>query len=116
MADAPGPILAAIDARRGNWFTQLYRLQEESLPEALGEPHWGPPAEHPLHRAAAVVGFGVARLAELGDAAPGLKVLEPEYLAAAAARLAPRLPRPWQSSTLSHPLYLLPPSVSRPRP
>ena len=121
---SPGPTLAAVDALRGAWFTQLFqaRPSPEALPRPRGEAAWtantdllgtlpsGLPGT-PL----TVVALGVESLRQAASWPEGTRFQEPAPLAATAALLARRLPEPWDPTTLTRPLYLRPPAVHRPK-
>lgn len=115
----PGATLvAAVDALRGEWFVQPFRATSPTAaPEVLDEARIAGPAEILDLEPAAVVGFGVRRLAAGPPAPPsgGPLWIEPESLAGDALRLA-GLRRPaWNGPELTEPLYLRPPAVSAPR-
>lgn len=115
---AGATLVAAVDALRGEWFVQPFRVgSPAAAPEVLDEARIAGPAEILDLEPAAVVGFGVRRMAE-GPAVPpsGAPLwIEPESLAGDALRLA-ELRRPaWNGPELTEPLYLRPPAVSAPR-
>ncbi len=110
---APGPLLAVVDALRGEWFTQRF----EADPRATGPPL---PLEQPVVRTPAelaaldvrtLVGFGLGALAAVGlpverlDARP----LAPSLIEwAAAAKID------WDPLLLTRPLYLRSPATTPP--
>lgn len=134
-ASVTGPVVAVVDALRGEWFSQLF--------EATGEPREAEPvirtpeAVAALHPAL-VIGFGARRVAESDGWAAGagggspvrpVQVVdlsthqpgEPGELAPDALRLAARLAMEdpgrfdWSPATLTAPLYLRPPATTLPK-
>ncbi len=104
---APGPVVAVVDALRGEWFAQAFDLPAGAAPAARGEARILAPAAIARLEPATVVGFGAGRV----DPA---RALEPDELAPAALHLAALRPIAWDPGTLSAPLYLRPPAVSLP--
>jgi tRNA threonylcarbamoyl adenosine modification protein YeaZ len=106
-------VIAAVDALRGEWSAQAFVAGTVSMP--LGEMTLAPGPELPRlagGRPAAIVGFGVSRLA----GPSGLRLVEPDSLAPAAARLAAAPETEWDARLLVSPLYSRPPAISAPRP
>lgn len=111
---ADGPVVAAVDALRGEWSVQAFNPMGElellpgaRIPRLLpGVPGGG----------GTVVGFGVSRLADLSDWPPGVRLLEAGPLAGAAVRLASRLDLEWDPDLLVRPLYSRPPAITPARP
>lgn len=131
-----GPVVAVVDALRGEWFSQLFAPSGEPLEAA---PAIRTPEEIAALDPALVIGFGARRLAEsdgwspnpvdpAGPAgAPRARVLDlaadgPGELAPAALRLAARMAVEaperidWSPTTLTSPLYLRPPATTLPKP
>jgi tRNA A37 threonylcarbamoyladenosine modification protein TsaB len=106
-----GTIVAAVDALRGEWSAQAFR----SGPVALGEIQLVPGSRLP-ELGSAIVGFGVARLAELPDWPAEARLIEPGPLAGAALRLAGDSRTVWDPDFLIRPLYSRPPAITKPRP
>lgn len=119
----PVRIAAVVDALRGQWFTQLFRVAPGEAPEALPvagddpEPAILDPAAVAALTPDAVCGFGAGRLAdEPGwSASPAIEVVEPTLLAPDLLRLAALVPVEWRPETLVAPLYLRAPAVSLPK-
>lgn len=106
-----GPVVAAVDALRGEWSVQAFNpLSEmELLP--------GPEIPRLLPGdAGTVVGFGVSRLADLPGWPEGVRLLEAVPLAGAAVRLAATLDLDWDPDLLVRPLYSRPPAITPARP
>ncbi|HSN88628.1 MAG TPA: tRNA (adenosine(37)-N6)-threonylcarbamoyltransferase complex dimerization subunit type 1 TsaB [Thermoanaerobaculia bacterium] len=101
-----GPVLAVVDALRGEWSAQLFSA--DPFPRALSAEELRPGTE----LAGRIAGFGVSRLA--ADAR-GLLLLEPGPLAPAAIRLAAEPDLAWDPSLLTSPLYARPPAVTVPK-
>ena len=107
---ADGPVLAVVDALRGEWFTQLYEPGE--IPDALEQPTLRGLAEIGASGARSVVGFG---LDALTDGLDPLVAIEAQPLApflierAAAGELA------WDPMELTEPLYLRPAATTPPK-
>jgi tRNA threonylcarbamoyladenosine biosynthesis protein TsaB len=110
-------VIAAVDALRGDWSAQAFAAGSVPLP--LGEMQLVAGAELPRlsgGRPAAMVGFGVSRLAALPDWRAGPRLVEPGPLAPAAARLAMAEGTEWSPQLLVSPIYSRPPAISLPRP
>ena len=105
-AAEPGPVVAAVDALRGEWSAQAFQA---------GEPLSGMELVHGSALAslvpgiAAVTGFGVSRLP---DWPAEVRLIEAGPLAATALQLAPT---EWDSDLLIHPIYSRPPAITAPR-
>ena len=121
--EGPVRIAAVVDALRGQWFTQLFRVVPGEAPEALptsGDAD-GPAIIDPAQVAAlapdAVCGFGAGRLTgEPGwDEGGAIEIIEPAPLAPDRLRLAALALVEWRPETLVSPLYLRAPAVSLPR-
>lgn len=107
---AEGPVVAAVDALRGEWSVQAFNPSSEM--ELLP----GPQIPRLLPGdAGTVVGFGVSRLAG-PDWPPGVRLLEAGPLAGAAVRLATSLNLDWDADLLVRPLYSRPPAITPARP
>jgi len=110
-------VIAAVDALRGEWSAQAFL--GGLIPSALSAMELAAGADLPRlagGRRAAIVGFGVSRLASLPDWAAAPRLVEPGPLAPAAARLAAGEGVEWDASFLVSPIYSRPPATSLPRP
>ncbi|MGH9381577.1 MAG: tRNA (adenosine(37)-N6)-threonylcarbamoyltransferase complex dimerization subunit type 1 TsaB [Thermoanaerobaculia bacterium] len=107
-----GPVLAVVDALRGEWSLQTFTCHA-GLPEPVDEPRLVRPDDLPRSGRGVLVGFGVESLAE-ALAGSGIEVREAPPLAPVAARLAARLAPRWDPALLTRPLYARPPAVERP--
>lgn len=109
-------VIAAVDALRGDWSAQAFAAGP--VPRPFGEMELVPGTELPrlVNGPAVLVGFGVARLAELPGWPPGLRLVEPGPLAPAAARVAADPGTEWNPALLTSALYSRPPAISLPRP
>ena len=109
-------VIAAVDALRGDWSAQAFAAG--SVPRPLGEMELLPGSALPrlAPGPAVLTGFGVARLAEIPDWPPGLRLAEPGPLAPAAARVAADPGTEWNPALLTSALYSRPPAISLPRP
>lgn len=109
VASGDAPVLAVVDALRGEWFAQPFAPGMPPMP--LAEARIVPAAHLDAFGAAAVVGFGVERLRTSLSAA---RLIEATGLAAHAARLAPHVAPAWDPALLCRPLYLREPAVTLP--
>ncbi len=100
-------VVAVVDALRGDWFAQWFRSAEP--PRPLAEPRLVAADSLRESGPALIVGFNAQGLA--GDAAAGIRILEPPPLAAVAVRHAHRADIDWDPAVLVAPLYLRPPSA-----
>lgn len=107
-----GPVLAVVDARRGDYFVQRFAGSAELRP--LEPPRRAPAAELSSLDMTTVVGHDLAPLRHLPGWPSGTVWHEPGPLAATAARLAVRRPGGWSAEQLTRPLYLEAPAVSPP--
>lgn len=113
-----GLLVAAVDALRGEWFTQDFA---GSPPLPLAPPRLRRPAEIVELVALAparLVGFGVGALAASPGWPAATALVEPGALAPAALRRAAepgQAPLDWDAAALTRPLYLRPPSVTLPK-
>jgi tRNA threonylcarbamoyladenosine biosynthesis protein TsaB len=107
-----GPVLAAVDALRGEWTVQPF-AGEPLFP--LAEAETVPAAELAARRPAALVGFGVAALAATPAWPAEMRLIEPGPLAPVALRLLARLAPVWDAALLTAPIYARPPAVTTPR-
>ncbi|HEX3129382.1 MAG TPA: tRNA (adenosine(37)-N6)-threonylcarbamoyltransferase complex dimerization subunit type 1 TsaB [Thermoanaerobaculia bacterium] len=108
---ADGPVVAAVDALRGEWSAQAFNpLSEMELLPGARIPCLLP------GDTGTVVGFGVSRLGELPGWPPGVRLLEAGPLAGAAVRLAASLDLDWDAGLLVRPLYSRPPAITPARP
>lgn len=99
---------AVVDALRGEWFVQRFRGGRPPVP--LAAPGLRRAAELGGDGAAAVVGFGVEKLA----LPAGVDRIAAGPLAGAALRLAALQPPAWDAELLLAPLYLRDPAVTAP--
>lgn len=104
-----GPVLAVVDALRGDWSAQLFTA--EPFPRPLGAEEVVPAGDLARSGAGRIVGFGVSRL----DDAGGISKVEPGPLAPSAIRLAAEPGLAWAPGLLTSPLYARPPAVTLPR-
>ncbi|MFQ5527529.1 MAG: tRNA (adenosine(37)-N6)-threonylcarbamoyltransferase complex dimerization subunit type 1 TsaB [Thermoanaerobaculia bacterium] len=105
------PIVAAVDALREECFVQVF--DGRSL-EPLDEPEvWSNAALAGFERTR-IAGFGLDRLKEhLGDSPSVPELFEAEALAADLIAIASADGFAWNPETLTEPLYLRPPAVTR---
>ena len=110
----PDPLLAVVDAIRGQWMTQEFSPGKPAT--ARSERELQHPAELLARAPARIIGFGVSGLAtERGWREAGIELIEPPPLAPVAARQASALAIDWDPSRLTAPIYFRPPAVSLPR-
>ncbi len=109
---APGPLVAVVDALRGEWFTQSFETARggDAPPVPLEEPVVRAPAELAALGAATLVGFGLGALAEAG--LPGERI-EARPLAPSLIEWAAVAGIDWRPDALIEPLYLRPPAATR---
>ncbi len=116
-AAAPGEaeVLAAVDATRGDWVVQRFRVGAASVPVPLSGPE--------LLNAAALAGVAPCRLSGFGAvqlaaepwvAESAIELVEPAPLAAVAARRLRAGEIDWDPSRLTSPIYFRPPAVTLP--
>lgn len=110
-------VFAAVDALRGDWHAQAFRIVD-GLPEPRGEAALRTSREL-LDAArgepeACLVGFGIDLLRGEDDADTPIERIEPPPLAAPAARLLARSKISWDPALLTEPIYFRPPAVSKP--
>ena len=103
---APGRLIAAVDALRGEWFVQTFAAPD-ARPD--GEIERQAATDLALSSDATVVGFGVSELANI--AGPETHLLEAQELAPTAALLASTWTE-WRAEDLLSPLYMRPPAVT----
>lgn len=120
---AQDEVIAAVDAIRGDWSVQRFRVepvdasgsQHSNLQRAvaLDETILVAGAELDRYAPCRLIGFGVTAL----DTIPGIEVIEPPPLAATAARLLSLDPgaTPWDVDQLTRPIYARPPAVTPPK-
>jgi len=109
------PVIAVVDALRGDWSAQAFTASGQPL----GEMELMPGPELPrLARGghAAVIGFGASRLAELPGWPADLRVIEPGPLAPTAARRAAAPETVWDPGLLTTAIYSRPPAITLPKP
>jgi tRNA threonylcarbamoyl adenosine modification protein YeaZ len=111
----PGSLaLGAVDALRGEWTVQPFRVG--AAPVELGPSETLAPAALARFAPAVVVGFGLAAVASRPDWPAGLWAIEPGPLAPVALRLAHVEPPDWDPLALTRPLYARPPAATLPKP
>lgn len=121
-----GPIIAVVDALRGEWTAQAFERAGAGVPQSLGGAVLVPGREVPSLRpgspgpprgeGSTVIGFGVSRLAELPDWPREIHLVEAGPLAPPAARLLADPAAVWDPALLTAPLYARPPAVTQPPP
>jgi tRNA threonylcarbamoyladenosine biosynthesis protein TsaB len=106
-----GTVWAVVDAIRGEWFGQPFRLAPDAAPEVLAEPRLMTSDELLAEAPEILVGFGLGRL----PSEAGRRIVPTEL--ASAALLSVALAHPvWDATGLTRPLYLRAPEVGEPRP
>ncbi|MEZ5331486.1 MAG: tRNA (adenosine(37)-N6)-threonylcarbamoyltransferase complex dimerization subunit type 1 TsaB [Thermoanaerobaculia bacterium] len=101
------PVLAVVDALRGDWFTRL------STPAGpTEEPELRRPEDIAALAPCVVSGFGAGDLVAASGAPAGMTAFEPAELASSTLRLALLTPPAWDAGRLSRPRYLRPPAVT----
>lgn len=105
---AAGPILTAIDALRGEWFSQLF--DPGNPPASLEPPRLRDGAAIKASGAATLIGFDLEPLLQ---AAPDLEILDATPLAPTLIERATLPDLDWNPLTLTEPLYLRPPATTR---
>ncbi len=117
--DGDSDVLAAVDAMRGDWVTQRFRVESRPgrgrVPEPLSAPE--------LLAASAMRDLGPCRLVGFGAGAlhrqpwfpdSGIEIVEPPPLATVAARWVAAGDVDWRPERLSAPIYFRPPAVTVP--
>jgi len=99
------PVLALVDALRGEWFAQLLVTGREAGP--LSPPERLPAAALAGLGARTAIGFALDPLA---PSLPGVRLAAAAPLAAAAARALSREAPAWEATLLLEPLYLRAPT------
>jgi tRNA threonylcarbamoyl adenosine modification protein YeaZ len=109
-----GTVHAAVDAMRGDWTVQSFRVApgEPGFPEPLAAAELRPGTELDDLAPGRLAGFGIRRLTETA----AIELVEPPPLAPVAARIASLEPPPWDPAGLTRPIYFRPPAVTLPRP
>lgn len=103
--------VGAVDSLRGEWAVEDWSGGVGRGMELL------PGSELARFAPGAIVGFGVARLADLPGWPAGARLVEPGPLAPAALSLLAALPEDrWDPALLTAPIYARPPAVTAPRP
>lgn len=108
----PEPVLAAVDALRGEWTVQPF-TGDPPRPLAEAETVPGPALAAVGPRV--VIGFGVSALASSPDWPEAVETREPGPLAPFALRLLERFEPVWDPALLTAPIYARPPAVTVPR-
>lgn len=104
---ASEPVVAAVNALRGEWFTRSFLAGQP-----LEEPVLRRPGDLRELLPCRLSAFGAGQLARSAGQPDGLSVFEPEALAAAALELARERSLDWDPQRLTRPLYLRPPAVT----
>lgn len=108
-------VIACVDALRDEWMIQMF--ESGSSVEPPQQPRLWSEGEVGALRSTCLVGFGVSRLRPWIDPRAEVTLVEPGPLAAHALRLLSSPQKfDWRFDNLSNPLYLSPPTVSRPIP
>ncbi len=107
---AGGPLLAVVDAMRGEWFVQRFARSNDRALAAVAEAAILRPETVDLEGIERIVGFDAARFASATGA--NVELIERPELCVAAARAAAAGRWPWDPAPLSHPLYLRAPAIS----
>jgi len=115
----PATVVAAVDAMRGDWSVQRFRIAAGAPPRAepLAAAERRPGSELPELAPCRLAGFGVRRLADepwwRADAA--IELFEPPPLAPVAAREISARGVDWNPARLTSPIYFRPPAVTVPK-
>jgi len=110
-AGEPAEVLAAVDAMRGDWYVQRFRLEAGPVP--LSEAGLRPGGSLGELAPCRLVGFELERLAGepwWGEAE--IEVVEPPALAPLALRFAFQPGIEWDAARLTQPIYFRPPAVT----
>ncbi len=107
-------VLAAVDATRGDWVTQRFRVGSRPVP--VSEPELLAATALRDRGPCRLAGFGASVLSREGwFAGAGIELLEPPPLAAAAARWLSAGDIDWRPEKLTSPIYFRPPAVTLPK-
>lgn len=106
---AGSPVVAAVDALRGEWTVQTF-APGPGWPQPLDEPRLVSANDLAREATGVLVGFGVEALASVRNGAD-VVAREARPLAPIAARMAARQAPAWDASLLTRPLYARPPAV-----
>ncbi len=102
--------LAVVDALRGEWFWQCFRVGKNGIAEVLSTPTCSAPSEFPLSEISTIIGFEAN--SKLGRDLPNSHpALDPGPLARAALQYMTVLRPTWDASRLCAPLYLRSPAI-----
>lgn len=119
---ADGPVIAAVDAIRGEWYAQGFELDATSADDvnrsaqAISDAGLKPSEELLSANPIQLVGFGISRLTEEPAYRPEItRLTEPDPLATLAARWLTPKQIEWEPRRLTAPIYFRPPSVTLPR-
>ncbi len=107
----PGPVLAVVDALRGEWFSQLFST-EGDRPVPLEEPRLRTVPEVGDSEAQTIIGFD---LGALEDAASVQNRVEASVLAPSVLEWAAITEIDWNPYVLTEPLYLRAPATTPPK-
>lgn len=105
-------VLAIVDALRGGWYAERYRLIEDHLPESLGPPGVLSVAELAGLEFDCVAGSSSPGSPDVGSSRAFTRVFEPECLATSMLELPGKRGFVWRSETLATPLYLRRPNIT----
>lgn len=118
-AGPPATVVAAVDAMRGDWSVQPFRIVAGAPPrvEPLAAAERRPGSELAELAPCRLAGFDVGRLADepqwRDDA--GIELFEPPPLAPVAARWISADGVDWDPALLTAPIYFRPPAVTLPK-
>ncbi len=108
------PVMAAVDAIRGDWYVQSFRTQGNVTAVSEAGLRAGASLSPPPDTSC-LIGFGVSCLRqEAWWPESGVELLEPPPLAPVAVRVAARMPVDWDPARLTSPIYFRPPAVTLP--
>jgi tRNA threonylcarbamoyl adenosine modification protein YeaZ len=113
QAKTPGCVVAAVDALRGEWFTQVF---ESATGPRCSEPAILTPTDLASWTPCSVVAFGSRPLEDALASRTGFTVQEARPLAPELLRIACDERLQWSPSTLTAPLYLRPPAAAASKP
>ncbi len=115
-ANPQRPLVAAVDALRGEWTVQAFERGPDGLPTPLGVATLVAAVEFGVFAPATFVGFGLSRLADTSPLAAGLDIHEPGPLAPVALQVAALREPTWDARALTRPLYARAAAATLPNP
>ena len=105
-------VLAVVDATRGDWVVQRFRIDTRGTPMPLSEPELTAASALRDRGPCRLVGFGAGVLiTQPWFSGSGIEVVEPPPLAGVAARLNAG-DIEWRAERLTAPMYFRPPAVT----